>query len=468
MAQKSPTKQRSRFKPFTIFDDEANKHWPRFIIIKGKEDDGKFKSLSSLKLSRAIEEKLGEVEDAQRNRDGSLLIHLSNRGQLTEILKTDQLAGIPVEAMPHARLNSCRGVIFSGESSKDTEEELLEWFQWKKFPVTNVKRLKGRPGPRETLLLTFEGTHLPTAVKVGFERCKVRAYIPNPMRCFKCQRFGHMIKNCRHAALCANCGSPDHTSTRDSKCSSEPHCVNCEGPHASFDRKCPKWTFEKKVQEICTKQKVPRQEARRIAYELPGPVSYSNVAQITPRSTPRQKLQLDSSQTYSKYGTATTNSSTENLDRSQSSPARKHLRRNSSASNSSETMELTSISTPKKASAPSGGASAPPNPGRSSGPSHPRNASKHSSSGKASGPSPPRTSFTPSSSGGSTVKDSGISGSRRTDTRTVAKAQSGEKSSAKRPGSPKPKSGLPLKRAFQNVLKLGSFPSQNGPNSKLK
>ncbi|CAN8025303.1 unnamed protein product, partial [Ixodes persulcatus] len=49
-------------------------------------------------------------------------------------------------------------------------------------------------------------------------------YVPNPRRCFKCQRFGHGSQNCRGKATCAKWGKNDHSAD---SCSNEAHCVNC-------------------------------------------------------------------------------------------------------------------------------------------------------------------------------------------------------------------------------------------------
>ncbi|GFV06211.1 uncharacterized protein TNCV_2151151 [Trichonephila clavipes] len=38
------------------------------------------------------------------------------------------------------------------------------------------------------LILTFNSPKLPTTVKAGYLNCKTRAYILNPLHCFKCQR----------------------------------------------------------------------------------------------------------------------------------------------------------------------------------------------------------------------------------------------------------------------------------------
>ena len=61
--------------------------------------------------------------------------------------------------------------------------------------------------------------------------------IKRPVRCFKCQRFGHILSNCRGDPACVKCKG-NHSMTDcpdDTSCS----CVNCGGDHMSSDPKCP-------------------------------------------------------------------------------------------------------------------------------------------------------------------------------------------------------------------------------------
>ena len=48
-----------------------------------------------------------------------------------------------------------------------------------------------------TIILTFHGSLIPTEIKVGFLKVKVSPFIPNPVRCFGCQQFGHHKNNCK-------------------------------------------------------------------------------------------------------------------------------------------------------------------------------------------------------------------------------------------------------------------------------
>ena len=64
--------------------------------------------------------------------------------------------------------------------------------------------------PTHTYVLTFNSPNLPTVVKIGFMQVKVDVYIPNPLRCYNCQVFGHNENKCGRHAVCCNCGKLEH------------------------------------------------------------------------------------------------------------------------------------------------------------------------------------------------------------------------------------------------------------------
>uniref|UniRef100_T1JDD0 CCHC-type domain-containing protein n=1 Tax=Strigamia maritima TaxID=126957 RepID=T1JDD0_STRMM len=91
--------------------------------------------------------------------------------------------------------------------------------------------------------------------------CPVRAYIPNPLRCFKCQKFGHTQQSCRFSPACDNCGGADHIANICT--ASSPSCVNCRGAHPASSRQCPTYTFEKRIQEYKVSNNVSYFEAKK-------------------------------------------------------------------------------------------------------------------------------------------------------------------------------------------------------------
>ena len=63
----------------------------------------------------------------------------------------------------------------------------------------------------ETVLVEFEGECVPKKVFLGFMSYPVRVYVPKPLRCFNCQRFGHIAKNCKEKRRCATHGLNNST-----------------------------------------------------------------------------------------------------------------------------------------------------------------------------------------------------------------------------------------------------------------
>ncbi|GFT16242.1 probable RNA-directed DNA polymerase from transposon X-element [Trichonephila clavipes] len=119
-----------------------------------------------------------------------------------------------------------------------------------------------------------ESPTLPQTIKAGYLNCKIRPYIPNPLRCFKCQRFGHSQTACRGQLTCSRCASVGHAS---SDCTLEQKCVNCSQPHSADSKLCPKWKIEKEIQTIKTNRNISYIEARKFLTPQPSQ-TYAQVA----------------------------------------------------------------------------------------------------------------------------------------------------------------------------------------------
>ena len=109
--------------------------------------------------------------------------------------------------------------------------------------------------------LTFQSQTLPKYIMVGYYRVAVSQFIPNPIRCYKCQKFGHTKFNCTKNEVCNKCGKEDHTGSQ--QCTNEEKCVNCQGNHASNDKTCPKWKEEKETQRIKAERGISYTEAKK-------------------------------------------------------------------------------------------------------------------------------------------------------------------------------------------------------------
>ena len=100
-------------------------------------------------------------------------------------------------------------------------------------------------------------------------------YVPNPLRCFNCQKFGHSKKFCKNPLACWKCGSEGHDG---SECTAETTCcLNCKGDHCASSKSCPIWIQEKDIQRIKTERGLSYGDARRLVTSS-SPSSSSSVA----------------------------------------------------------------------------------------------------------------------------------------------------------------------------------------------
>ncbi|GFT42995.1 uncharacterized protein TNCV_1615581 [Trichonephila clavipes] len=190
----------------------------------------------------------GEPKTVKRLRSGDLLIETHSAIQTKSFLLAKTFLNSPLMVTPHKSLNSCRGVISEPDLLTTSESEILEGFSDQ--GVIQVRRITIKSNttvsPTKHLILTFNSPNLPTSIKAGYLNCKIRPYIPNPLRCFKCQRFGHSQTSCRGQLTCSRCASVGHAST---DCSLEPKCINCSQPHTADSKLCPKWKTEIKFRK---------------------------------------------------------------------------------------------------------------------------------------------------------------------------------------------------------------------------
>ena len=113
-----------------------------------------------------------------------------------------------------------------------------------------------------TLFLTFDTHKPPEKLKIGYYIANVQPYVPNPLRCFQCQKFGHSKKWCKYQLTCWKCGSEGHNG---SDCTSETVCcLNCKGDHYASSKSCPVWIQEKEIQRVKTEKSLSYGEARKL------------------------------------------------------------------------------------------------------------------------------------------------------------------------------------------------------------
>ncbi|GBN34738.1 hypothetical protein AVEN_31442-1 [Araneus ventricosus] len=251
-----------------------------FVIKRVTDKHENFSTVSPFLVEKAITGSVGIVKSTKLMRSGDLLVEVASSKQAQQILKLHSLSTISVSVKPHETLNSSKGVITCGRLLNLPIEEITQELRGQ--GVKDVRRINirrdGELVPTKHFILTFNTPRLPEYIKAGYVRCSVRPYIPNPLRCFKCQRFGHSKTNCRGTLTCARCAVAGHESTG---CTAVEKCVNCQGQHTSFSRSCPKWKQEKEVVATKYQNNISFPEARRLvkAQAPPDGKSYASVVE---------------------------------------------------------------------------------------------------------------------------------------------------------------------------------------------
>ena len=281
---------------------------PRVLIVRGV--DSPLSNLSPFQRKEACD-RLGKIARCDVLKDGSLELEFDDSREagralnITELSYTRRengvrrLSKVKVTFETHKTKNTCRGVIRCFELKGVSEEDIVDGLE--EFGVVGAKRVRTKRGGEEkdtdTIILTFDGLDLPDKVSVGYTKVNVRAYIPNPMRCFTCHRYGHTTASCRGTRTCGKCGASDHVAV---DCTAPQHfCVNCgEGqvPHTVFDKNCPILVKEREIMNLKVKNRLSFREARDV-YERAHPKkSYAQAvgtgvpASSTPRMTPEEVI----------------------------------------------------------------------------------------------------------------------------------------------------------------------------------
>ena len=91
--------------------------------------------------------------------------------------------------------------------------------------------------------MTFNTHKIPEEIKIGYQKINVESYIPNPLWCYKCQRFGHHQDHSTRPPVCRRCGEYDI----NNDCQKECKCANCQGNHGAGFWDC---EIKKKEKEI--------------------------------------------------------------------------------------------------------------------------------------------------------------------------------------------------------------------------
>ena len=297
LSKHSSVKRARKLSPYKspeVVEITNDEFWPRFLVIEGRDSDKPLSQLNCFKVEKAFQGLIGTTKNVSRNKTGAIIVEVERKAQSDKLLTITAMNDIPVEVFPHKTLNFTKGVVRSFQLANIETDELVNELE-DQGVVEAIRISSKRNGikvPTSTVILKFKRAQLPDHIKAGYHRIKVSPYIPNPLRCFNCQKFGHHISNCKKAKICAKCALSDHG---ENPCPRSETCINCNGPHPSYFSSCPKWKHEKEICKRKVHSGISYAQARKEVENSQREQLYSDAA----------RKQLKQLKSYRTYGTQT-------------------------------------------------------------------------------------------------------------------------------------------------------------------
>ena len=262
----------------------SNPSFPRFLLIESNLPEQAISSLSPFVIQKCLLSIAGSPKSVKKMKSGALLIEVEKKAHADNLLKLKTFFNIPAKCSAHNTLNTSKGIIrcpdLAGVSEEEIASELADQL------VVHVRRMTSYRDsikiPTNTLVLTFNTAILPRSLKVGYLNVPVDLYIPNPLQCYTCYKYGHHESKCRKTTeekVCRRCTALCSEHDADvNECKNTLKCSNCGGEHYSTSRSCLVWKREKEIVTIKCKEGLSFPEAKKI-YETRFnlTVSYANV-----------------------------------------------------------------------------------------------------------------------------------------------------------------------------------------------
>ena len=251
--------------------------WPRVLIMSPSGEGNVLSTMSPFAIQKGVTGIAGDGVAIKRSQNGIITLTCGKKSQSDNLLKCVSLGGIaPVTVSPHRSLNTCKGVIRNWELANCDPEEVK-----RNIPnIVDIYRIVSKRDGKEiktnTLILTFNLPKIPSSLKICYLNVPVTEYVPNPMRCYKCQTYGHTSNKCKKSEICARCSETGHY---DKTCNKAFKCINCKENHAAYSKKCPIYKKEYDIQNIRVKKNVSFFEARKQYNQIHGQkdMNFANV-----------------------------------------------------------------------------------------------------------------------------------------------------------------------------------------------
>ena len=181
------------------YEQSTYSSFPRFLLIDSNVPEQPLSKLSPFELEEVLVGLAGSPKSVKKLKSGSLLVEVEKAIHAKNLMKMKHLFNIPAKCVPHNSLNTCKGIIRCPVLADVPDDEIVS--ELASQNVTAPRRITvfrdGVRRPANTKVLTFNSSILSKSLKVGYLKVSLDIYIPNPLQCYCCFKFGHHKKKCK-------------------------------------------------------------------------------------------------------------------------------------------------------------------------------------------------------------------------------------------------------------------------------
>ena len=247
-------------------ESESTGPFARFLIIESLHPEKPLAKLSPFVIEKVLVSLAGSPKSVKKLKNGTLLVEVEKPQHSKNLLALKRFFDLPAKCTTHGALNSSRGVIRCPDLAGVDEEEIVTELSTQN--VIEARRIRVfRDGVRRdtnTIVLKFKTAILPKTLKVGYMKVPVDLYIPNPLQCYRCFKFGHHERQCNADDHCKRCSANENETHHSEPCTRSPKCLNCGEEHYSTSRSCKVSQREKEIITIKYRESLSFAEARKI------------------------------------------------------------------------------------------------------------------------------------------------------------------------------------------------------------
>ena len=185
--------------------------FPRFLLIESTIPEQPLSKLSPFVIQKVLLSVAGSPKSVKKLSSVTYLVEVEKPKHAQNLTKIKHFFNIPAKCSPHTSLNTTRGIIRCPDLAGVAEDEIVE--ELSSQHVLAARRitvcLDGIKRETNTIVLTFNSAILPKTLKVGYLNVGVDLFIPNPLQCYTCFKFGHHERRCKKStseSLCRRCG----------------------------------------------------------------------------------------------------------------------------------------------------------------------------------------------------------------------------------------------------------------------